>query len=107
MKLPTGTRLALVIGATALLIALALTGALPQRYVMVAVGIVLARIAAVKAARARSEGSRQREAVPSLLWALAMLALVGPLGWDMRLTIVAGVLSVMSAFFGRKYKVAL
>jgi peptidoglycan/LPS O-acetylase OafA/YrhL len=58
MKLPTGTRLALVIGATALLIALALTGALPQRYVMVAVGIVLARIAAVKAARARSEGSR-------------------------------------------------
>jgi hypothetical protein len=79
MKLPTSTRVSLVVVATALLIALALTGALPARHLMVVVGITLASKAAVWLVARAVKVRGQREAVPSLLWALAMLALVGAL----------------------------
>jgi hypothetical protein len=74
---------------------------------MAVVGIALASIAAVGPLARAVKVRGRREAVPSLLWALAMLAVVVALGWDMRFTIVAAVLSVTGAFPGRKYKVAL
>lgn len=107
MKLNTKTRLGIAAALTALMAVLIFTDTLPPRYTMVVVGITLMSIAAVLLLIRAAKVAGQREAVPSLLWALAMLAGIGAFGWDMRLLIPMGVLSVAGAVMGKKYHVAL
>ena len=70
------------------------------------VRIAFLAVAAVLLTR-RALQAGGREAYPSLLWALAMVAGLVALGWDRRVTIASAVLAVTGAVLGRKYHVAL
>jgi hypothetical protein len=99
--------MALLAGASALLAVLTITGALPPRHLMSVVGISFASVAAVGLLWRAAKIGPRRDAAPALLWSLAMLSIVGAMGWDMRILIPGAVISVAAAVLGRRYKVAL
>jgi hypothetical protein len=99
------TRGALFAGLVISALVLATTSTFGHREVR-GVGIALLGVAGVLLTR-RALQAGGKEAYPSLAWALAMVAGIVALGWDIRVMILTAVLAVTGAVLGRKYHVAL